>query len=127
MISYFVMNRTGTFRPEKFTSNQCKAPKHPDYFYHLKMVFDGKVKLDADRFILDHQDVDDLVQGLVLNGSCEDMQLKIMERLAKMMGLKKIKMVACKCIISPVLPNGAAWLEFTSVPEKKHLSCLSLI
>jgi len=127
MKSYFVMNRTGKFTPEKTTSNQCKAPGHGQYFYHLKMVFLGGMKLDENSFILDHQDVDDLVTGLILQGSCEEMNRKIMERLAKLMGLKSIPMVACKCTIRPGLGDGPAWLEYTQVRADKYLHCLQLL
>lgn len=127
MKSYFVMNRTGKFYPAKMTPNQCKAPGHSQYNYHLRMVFAGDAKLDQNNFLLDHQEVDDLVQGMMLKGSCEEMNQKITARLAKLMGAKAIPMVACKCTIRPMIPDGPAWLEFVTLPEEAHLNCLHFL
>jgi hypothetical protein len=39
MESYYIMHRTGKFKPAAFSTNQCKAPRHEDYHYELVMVF----------------------------------------------------------------------------------------
>src|SRR5579885_2190456 len=81
MKNYFIMYRRGQFHPSVMTNNQCGVMGVPEYYYSLKLVFDGDLKLDKDDFIIDHQVLDDIIQGLKLSSSCEDMQRKICEAL----------------------------------------------
>jgi hypothetical protein len=125
MEQYYVMHRQGTFKPAGYTANQCKAPKHPDYHYELVMVFDGDAELDERKFLLDHQEVDDMIQSLRLGGSCEQMHQRISKRITSLMRERDLPMVACKCIIRPSVPVGAAHLKFVSF-ETGHEHCLAL-
>jgi hypothetical protein len=107
MISYFVMNRRGTFAPSRFTDNQCKGYGHNKYAYALNMAFIGNKKsLDGNGFLLDHIDVDNMVQRMSLKGSCEEMQLRLMTKLDTLMKGKELFMAACKCTIQPVDDEG---------------------
>ena len=124
MDSVFIMHRTGHFRPKSSTSNQCKAPGHTLYEYSLKMVFEGNIKLDERKFIIDHQDVDDLIQKVTLTGSCEQMHQTISRRLQTMMKIRKIDMVACKCLIVPAGAKTVAQLEFITTKDTKYLGYL---
>lgn len=126
MTSYFIMNRTGEFEPYGMTSNQCKAPEHKKYYYHLKLVFDGECELDKDAFIVDHQEIDDLVASLPLLGSCEQMQLQLSRQLLPMFQDRDIPLLACKCVIKPTKSDGPAWLEYVSLKAPAYAACLAL-
>lgn len=109
--SYFIMNRTGLFRPAAHTPNQCKEPGWPEYSYNLRMVFDGSMKLDRNDFIVDHAQVDKLVHELGLKGSCEDMTTRVLTALDAFMSARGINLLACRCTIRATDPNAPAWLE----------------
>lgn len=127
MSSFFIMNRTGEFEPKFSTDNQCKVAGHTKYHYHLKLVFDGKCKLNADQFIIDHQLIDDLVTQLGLAGSCEEMHLHIRRELIPMLTKDHgLPLLACKCVIRPTKKDGAAWLEYVSLKSPEYAPCLAL-
>lgn len=125
--SYFIMTRTGLFRPAEQTSNQCKEPGWPEYSYNLRMVFDGALKLDRNDFIVDHAQIDTMVRGLGLKGSCEDMTTRVLEALDAFMHERGIPMVACRCIIRATDPNAPAWLERVHVANGAHVEALRLL
>jgi hypothetical protein len=128
MKSYFILNRQGEFNPTDMTNNQCKGWGHGKYFYLLQLVFDGTLKLDDNAFIIDHQDVDDLVQNIVLKGSCEQMHMKIAKKLIPTLVKKALPLLACKCTIRPTLdPQGKAWLQYVSLKDDKYAPCLALL
>lgn len=128
MITYFVMHRQGSFEPNNHTVNQCKEPGHDIYYYHLKLVFDGSAKLNDQAFLIDHQDLDDLITSLPLAGSCEQMQQQINKVIVPMIARRKLPLLACKCTLQPSLDAGApAWLEFISLKSPEFASCLPLI
>lgn len=128
MKSYFVLNRQGTFYPAKMTTNQCKVLGHSKYYYLLQMVFDGKLKLDENSFIVDHQAIDNLVQELVLKGSCEQMHQKIAKLLVPTLVKKNLPLLACKCTIRPTLDTqGPAWLQYVLLKDESHAPCLALL
>lgn len=128
MKSYFILNRQGEFKPSMMSSNQCKGWGHSNYHYLLQLVFDGTLKLDENSFIVDHQAIDDVVQNLVLKGSCEQMHLKISRLLVPTMIKKKLPLLACKCTIRPTLdPKGPAWLQYVLLKDDKYAPCLALL
>lgn len=128
MTSFYVMNRTGKFEPDYYDDNQCKAKGHLEYHYHIKLVFEGACKLNDDGFIIDHQEIDDVIQNLGLQGSCEEMHLdirkKLIPALTEHFGLP---LLACKCVIHPTKTPGAAWLEYVSLKDKASLPLLALL
>lgn len=125
--AYFIMNRVGTFRPSQASQNQCKEPGWPEYSYNLRMVFDGATKLDQNDFIIDHAQVDAMVRGLGLKGSCEDMTTRVLNALDQFMAERGIPMVACRCIIRATDPNSPAWLERVHVSSAAHVEALRLL
>jgi len=125
--SYFIMNRTGVFRPSEMTSNQCKEPGWPEYTYALRMVFPGDMKLDHNDFIIDHAEVDAMVRKLAPKGSCEDMSARILDALHELMAKKNLPMVACKCVIRPSDPTAPAWMERVHVADNAHVEALRLL
>jgi len=125
--AYFIMNRTGSYRPSQMTSNQCKEPGWPEYTYALKMIFPGDMKLDANDFIVDHAEVDSMVRALAPKGSCEDMSARILTALDQFMHSRGIPMVACKCVIRPSDPTAPAWMERIHVTSGAHVEALRLL
>lgn len=125
--SYFIMNRTGVFRPSRSTTNQCKEQGWPEYAYSLRMVFPGDMKLDPNDFIVDHADIDQLVQTLRPPGSCEDMARTILTALDAFMAERKIPILACKCVIRPTDPTAPAWLERIHIASGAHVEAMRLL
>lgn len=109
--SFFVMTRRGLFRPASHTQNQCKEPGWPEYSYELRMVFRGDMALDESGFIVDHAEIDSMIQELRLTGSCEEFTTRILHSLDKFMSSAGIPMVGCRCIVRATDPNSPAWLE----------------
>lgn len=119
------MHRKGVFEPEKYTSNQCKIEGHDSYDYHIIMVFPAHQQLDANAFIVDHQDIDNTIQNMVLKGSCEQMHQKICDRLKKFFSKKDIDLMAMKCIIKPVTNGGVAHMEYLFTKDSSYVSLIS--
>lgn len=121
----FIMHRKGRFEPNKYTPNQCKVEGHESYDYHLIMVFPGTQELDINDFILDHQDIDDTIQRMVLKGSCEKMHQKICDRLKRFFEKKNIDLMAMKCIIKPVFSVNVAHMEYLYTRDSSYSSLIS--
>lgn len=119
------MHRRGTFQPSENTSNQCKAEGHPEYHYHLAMVFSSAQALDKNEFIIAHEKIDKLIQKITLKGSCEIMHKKICSRLRGALERKGIELLGSKCRISPTLPNGPAYLEYVYLKDSSIAPILS--
>ena len=128
MITYYVMTRTGRFRPLENTDNQCKGWGHSEYHYTLKLLFDGSAKLNDKSFLIDHQDLDDAIQDIELVGSCEQMHKQINEKLVPLLARKNLPLLVCKCVIRPTLDaRPPAVLEFISLKSPEFAACLPLV
>lgn len=125
--SFYIMNRRGTFTPNLTTTNQCAKPGHPEYQYHIKMVFDGEQPLDNREFLIDHQEVDDFIKKLELVGSCEEMHLMLRSELPAFMEEKSLEFAAYKAVIHPSKIAGVAWLEYVWARTEKDMACLSYL
>jgi hypothetical protein len=125
--SFYIMNRTGLFRPSHTTPNQCKEPGWPEYAYALRMVFPGDMKLNHNDFIVDHAEVDKLVKGLTNVGSCEDITRAILTALDQFMASRKLPMLACRCTVRATDPNAPAWLERIHVHPTAPADALRLL
>ena len=68
-MSYFIMHRKGKCYPRVPTTNQCKVAGHPNYSYDLSMIFPSNIALNKESFIIDHQHIDDMIQGTFIKGS----------------------------------------------------------
>jgi hypothetical protein len=125
---YFIMNRVGQIKLKADSKNQCKAIGHRDFQYQLRMVFDGTMKLDSRQYILDHQDVDTMIQKIGFIGSCEQIHQVLMLKLVAFMAKKKIPMRAARCVLKPIINTGhvsrpiwsvdtsvKAWLEYVHI------------
>ena len=121
----YIMHRKGVFEPDKYTSNQCKVEGHESYDYHIIMVFPGTQQLDINNFIVDHQDIDDTIQNMVLKGSCEEMHQRICDRLKKFFERKGIDLMAMKCIIKPVSQGGIAHMEYLFTRDSSFVPLIS--
>lgn len=125
-VGYFVMSRRGHFTAEGITNNQCAVPGHPKYQYRFKLMFEGDMPLDQRAFILDHNEIDEFMQNLLLSGSCEEMQKLIEMELPDMMRERSIPLVAFRCAIIAD-PTAPAFLEFAWARSQKDERCLAWI
>lgn len=116
-MDFFTMTRRGSLIPDKYTKNQCKAPKHERYFYEVTIIFRGDVPFDKDKFIVKHEELDATLQNAPAIGSCEQMHLDIRERIHDFFKIKKLNIyvVAFKCTIYPTLSD---------ITEGAFMSCL---
>lgn len=122
----FIMHRKGVFEPSYHTPNQCKVQGHESYKYHMIMVFPANQQLDANAFILDHQDVDDTIQKMILKGSCEQMQQKICDKMKKYFSKRKIELLAMKTILKPVVQGeGVAHMEYLYTKDSAYIPLIS--
>lgn len=121
----YIMHRFGNFKPDTFTPNQCKVQGHDNYNYHIIMVFPANQQLDADDFIVDHAEIDQTIQNMVLKGSCEKMQGKICDRLKKFFAKKDIDLMAMKTIIKPVSQGGLAHMEYLYCRDSSFVPLIS--
>lgn len=98
-ISFYILTRRGIFRPSEFTNNQCKEYGWKEYHYQIAVVVDSH--LDRDGFIIDHQRIDNMIQGMKLSGSCEQMHNSICSDLQQLLTGHDVNLYACKTIICP--------------------------
>jgi hypothetical protein len=120
------MHRNGIFVPKQKSTNQCKTEGHQSYNYTLSMVFPHTVMLDKDKFIIDHQHVDRLIQSLHLKGSCEQMQQKICTGLRELYKRLNLELLAYKCRIIPDATIGAAYLDYVYVKSDEYNHLIGL-
>lgn len=120
----YTMNREGYFFPVRHTSNQCRQEGTNIYLYKCRIVFDQKQRLDKNQFLIDHIDVNEIIIGVKLSGSCETMAKEIMEELKFKLTSRNISYVAIKISIFPY-PIGQADLSYTYIKEKSYLSLLN--
>jgi hypothetical protein len=116
-MNFFTMTRRGSLVPKKHTTNQCKAEGHSRYYYEVKIVFSGLADLDADGFIVKHEDLDEAIQESPAVGSCEQMHLDIRERLHAFFKSKDLHyyVKGFKCTIYPTLAD---------ITEGAFMSCI---
>jgi len=105
------MTRNGEFFRSENTPNQCKVKGHMRYEYQLVLVFDPRLRLDKDGFIIDHAELDDCIKKLELSGSCEEMHKHVFSGVRKLMRKKSIPLRGYKAIIKP-FPAGQAHMEY---------------
>lgn len=121
------MHRNGNFVPKKKTDNQCKVNGHTSYNYNLKLIFPKTIELNAQKFIVDHQHIDRLIQSLGLKGSCEEMHLTICDAVRKFFDDLDCELLASKCRIQPDVTVGAAFLDYAYVKSNEYLFLTSLL
>lgn len=78
------ITRSGDFRPQYPTDNQCKTPHHDKYMYEVVVAFKN-VPYDKSGFIFDHHELDAAIQQELLVGSCEQMHDAIFKGIKKML------------------------------------------
>jgi hypothetical protein len=119
------MKRSGVFAPETtHASNQCKEKSTHLYDYECKILFDESQQLDNQEFLIEHQDIDDAIQKLNLNGSCEIMAKDIVELLQSFFELKKKKVNGIKIEIFPY-PRGKANMSYIYIKDKSFAPLLN--
>ncbi len=123
--SYYVMNRSGSFTPARPTGNQYVRPSHPIYFYTVRILFPGNVALDSRRFIIENADIDRVIRNAEWQGSGEDMQKQLMGIINRILKVRGIKMLACKCVIKGSEASNVAWLEYTESNRPEYLSLVA--
>jgi hypothetical protein len=91
------------------------------------MVFPKRVKLDMNKFIVDHQEVDGLINSMLLEGSCEEMHQKICVNIRDFFSKKDVHLIACKCTIKPAENANAAYMQYVYLENKDSAFVLSAI
>jgi hypothetical protein len=120
-MSYFIMHRKGKCHPRMPTPNQCKVAGHPNYTYDISMIFPSNITLDDNQFIINHQDIDDIIQATYLKGSCEQMHLKLQRKLTRFFSSRGIEILGFKIKLQGD-SNDMAYMEFLSLePVNNHL------
>lgn len=120
------MNRKGTFTMNKSYPNQCKVKGHKDYTYHMKIIFNPRVKLDNQDFLIDHFDVDNCIQECKKTGSCENIHQQISDAILQMFKKRKISVVAIRCDILPDNEQSIAILSYIWTKSKDYTSMITL-
>lgn len=127
MKNYFIMYRRGEFHPSVMSSNQCGVEGVPTYFYSLKLVFDGDLKLNKDDFIVDHQVLDDIIQGLTLTSSCEDMQRAICSAITPFLSEKlELPLLGIRVEIHAGDRDAPGWMEYISLKDAAYAAILGV-
>lgn len=104
----FTINRTGQFKVSTHTNNQCKSKNHvAGYKYHIIIVVDT---LDEQGFVIDHIEIDNIIQNIKIEGSCEEICLQLFNSIKKLKCAGTI--VAYKSIIQPITANMQAFIEY---------------
>jgi hypothetical protein len=121
------MERKGMFKvnPSDFRPNQCKVSGHEYYEYLCKIVFSEDTKLDSNQFVIDHQQVDNVIVNCKKIGSCEQYHTVMMNELINYFKKKEIPILAVKITIIPRFPDGQAQLS-KIWGNKNNLKFLSL-
>lgn len=118
---YYKMTRRGEFSASSPTANQCKDVGHGKYFYTLQLVFKGNTPLDVDGFLIDHFEVDKIVQSIPVEGSCEQMQQMFFEQFRQ-----RLEIVAYKMTIKPSIETEPlAFMDYVAADKKSLLSLLN--
>lgn len=121
----YIMNRKGSFKTPRATNNQCKVKGHKKYHYDIVVAFSNRIKLDDNKFIIDHQEIDDCIQKCSLIGSCEEMHLTISKQLKILFKSKKIPVMGIRAVIYPNIPVGVANLSYIwTAPKAKNILSL---
>ena len=108
------MHRRGWIYSRQATDNQCKAPGHDKYHYHV--ILACSETLDEDDFIIDHNTVNQYIQRIKVRGSCEQIHKAIYRAVRKAFAQTVTNLYLYKCILSPSLPNGEAYMEYIKLP-----------
>ena len=77
------MTRTGTLLPTYATANQCKNVGETHYIYEIVCLFEEV--LDSKGFLIDHNDINNVVKNNQNVGSCEECLITIADNLQKIL------------------------------------------
>lgn len=117
-MNLYIMTRKGTFRPSGLSDNQCARDGHSLYHYIVKVICPGDLRLDKDDFIIKHEDIDEIIQISVLEGSCENMINTIVRNIINLFKVKAIMLLGIKCTIKPKLLPDSYIEKMWTIPTK---------
>lgn len=112
------MTRNGTIEVKIPTTNQCRKKDHTEFSYNIVILFHKHVQLDKKKFIIDHVEIDNALQAIHFQGSCEEIQLLIVDTLNDLfLYNKRLKdnVMAFKCVLKPVTADLKAWITIVKV------------
>jgi len=109
----FIMHRKGIIQNIIHGQNQCKTTGHDSYHFHI--VIACSEDLDSKGFIIDHFDLATAIIKDSYIGSCEKMHKQMFNTVSALFDTTKTELYAYKCILSPQLPDGPAWMEYGKV------------
>lgn len=129
MKKYSLINRNGVVNVKgKKTKNQCAKEGHEVYRYTLKVLFSSDVTLNKNKWIIDHQLLDDAVQKTVVD-SCEIMSDNILNNIEKVLKRNKLTCIGIKLQFRPMFvveENSAFFQEHRCHDEKDLPMIISL-
>ncbi len=107
----------GRVKTNEKVPNQCKIEGHKAYDYLVALIVPS-TNLDAHKFVLDHVIIHEMVSQIIENhmGSCEEICLRISERLNDFLPANNIHVMDIYIKISPVLrgnPKNRAFMEYS--------------
>ena len=118
-MSKYTMHRRGTFRAAYVTENQCAFPGAEKYTYRVTAHFPSNSHLNAKHFLIDHQDIDDVVHSLKLAGSCEQMERQITHAIVSHLFTVGLKPTYVHLEVGDSEGDGLgwqAWMEYEWTP-----------
>lgn len=121
----FVMTRKGFFTPSSQTAHQCKQNKTFLYNYECKVVFNSSQLLDNNGFVIAHEDIDEAIQKLKLQGSCEEMAKDIVTTVKALIVRKLGGITGIKVTIFPQ-PEGQAHISYIFIDKASNLPLLNV-
>lgn len=115
MYQNMLMTRKGILNVKgASTTNQCARPGHQVYHYEIKILFDNHVRLDENGMIIDHQQLDNVVQITDPN-SCEVMSNDILSRIQNLLKAHNLEKycIGIKLKIQPafVVDENSAYFQ----------------
>lgn len=95
------MCREGTFKTKNHLKQQCGIVEIKEYSYMFIGLFDYNIN-EKTKFIIDHNDIDNFINNLKLEGSCEEINKKLAVSLTNFFRRKKVVTNAFKMTIKPI-------------------------
>lgn len=110
------INRFGLLVSTGVSANQCKTLNHTHYEYHVAVTCGSK--LDKEGFVINHTDIDRVIQEAFHAGmdSCEVLLIRIINAVEAVMKKHRVEVFAIYGKLAPILIVASkeyAYMEIT--------------